>query len=126
MWLTVFDGMLVVASGTFVWQKYGKGHPDAAATWGTFFSVTNSISAFVFSALTDLALKKCEGLTRNRIFGYISFGFALIPAAVSTAFRLSDKELLFGVLMSAMAMPFGVGLAQIPAIVSEVFGNDKY
>jgi hypothetical protein len=126
MWLTVFDGMLVVQSGTFVWRKYGKGYPDAAATWGTFFSITNSVSTFVLSGLTDLALKKCEGLTRNRIFGCLSFVFGLVPASVAIAFRLTDNEMLFGVLMSGMGMLFGVGMAQLPALVSETFGNDKY
>jgi hypothetical protein len=126
MWLTVFDGMLVVSGGPFIWEKYGEGFENAAAKWGTWFSVTNSVSAFVFSGIMDFLLVKIEWFTRNFLFGLLSFGFAVILATIAIVFRVTDNEMIFGVFMSALGVPFGVGLAQVPTLVGEVFGTDNY
>jgi hypothetical protein len=125
MWLTVYDGMLVVSAGSQVWKYYGRGYPHGAADWGTWFSVTNCIFSIGLSALLDFLLNKLKS-TRPRLYSIFTVVIGLIPAAVAIIFRKTDIEPLFGVMMSAMGIAFGFGLTQIPALVSDVFGNDKY
>jgi hypothetical protein len=125
MWLTVYDGMLVVSAGSRVWEQYGKGYPNGAADWGIIFSVTNCVFSIGLSVILDLLLNKC-GSTRPRLFCMFWFVIGLIPVIVAVLFRTTDNEILFGVFMSAMGIPFGFGLTHVPALVSDVFGNDKY
>jgi MFS family permease len=126
MWLTVFDGMMVVSAGSRVWQESGRyGYPDGAAKWGTWFSVMNCIFTIALSSLLDLILNKIGG-TRSTLFSFFWFVLGCIPLTVCILFRQTDNSNLFGIFMSAMGIPFGFGLTQIPALVSDTFGNDKY
>jgi MFS family permease len=125
MLLTVYDGMMVVSAGSRVWQEYGVGYPNGAAKWGTWFSVTNCIFSIVLSSFLDLIITKC-GSTRARVFAFFWFVLGAVPLIVAILFRKTDNYNLFGVFMSAMGIPFGLGLTQIPALVSDTFGNDRY
>lgn len=125
MLVTVFDGMIVLEGGDHIWKSYGKGYPFGASDWGIVFSVINCVSTILISFLIDFLIHKFE-YTRMRIFGSIFIAFAVIPLILTFLFRFTDNEKLFGFFLSLLGMLFGLGLTQIPTLVSDVFGNDKY
>ncbi|OHT11638.1 major facilitator superfamily transporter [Tritrichomonas foetus] len=167
MFVTVFDGMIVLEAGDHVWKLYGKGYPNGASDWGIVFSVINCIMTIALSAILDLLIAKCNktaspenkysieiknestlttdtnspsanttnankstnissNFTRNKGFGLFWLVIGVIPLANGILYKSTDDEKLFGVFLSMMGIPFGFGLTQIPALVSDVFGNDKY
>ena len=125
MLMTVFDGLLIVSAGSYVWPLYGKGYPDGAGKWGTAFSVTNCICTIVLSAILDVILNKLNA-PRHRWFAFFWLVMGLIPLANAIIFKSTDNEYLFAAFSSMMGIPFGFGLAHIPALTAEVFGNDNY
>jgi hypothetical protein len=125
MFCGIFDGMMVLSAGDTVWNKYGKGYPAGASTWGTAFSFTNFASTILLSILIDWALNKWDDF-RQRWFGFFWMGFGAKPITVSLLFHFTDDSVLFGIFMSAMGILFGFSLTQIPAMVSDAFGNEKY
>lgn len=123
--LTVFDGLLVVSGGSFIWKLYGKGYPDGASDWGIGFSVMNCIFTILLSALLDFLIHQFS-FGRSKIFGIFWVLLSLIPILVGIIFKSSDNETLFGIFVSLMGIPFGFGLAQIPALVSDYFGDNLF
>lgn len=124
-YMCVYDGMLVIQCGDIVWKRYGSGYPEAAGTWGTIFSITNCVCTIILSAILDVILHKLQSV-RQRWFSFFWIAMGFIPAIVAVLFKTTDNEALFGVFTSMMGIPFGFGLTHIPAIVSDLFGNDKY
>lgn len=122
MLLTVFDGLLVVSAGDYLWRRYGKGYPQGAATWGTAFSVTNCVCTIVLSAILDVILNKLKA-SRSRWFAFFWLVMTLIPLANAIIFNSTDNEILFACFSSMMGIPFGFGLAHFPALVGEAFGK---
>lgn len=125
MLMTVFDGLLIVSAGDYVWRRYGRGYPEGAGKWGTAFSVTNCICTIVLSAILDVILNKLKA-PRSRWFAFFWLVMGLIPLANAIIFKSTDNEILFACFASMMGIPFGFGLAHIPALTAEVFGNDNY
>lgn len=125
MLVTVFDGMIVLEGGDHIWKSYGRGYENGASDWGIVFSVVNCVSTILISFLMDYLIHKFE-VTRMKVFGIIFMIFAAFPLILTFLFRFTDNEHLFGFFLSCLGMLFGVGLTQIPTLVSDAFGNDKY
>ena len=81
MFLTVFDGLLVVSGGSMLWSHYGKGYPDGASDWGIVFSVINCIFTILLSALLDFFLQKFK-VGRPNTFGIFWSIMGIIPLIV--------------------------------------------
>lgn len=120
MFMTVFDGMLVVSAGDTVWKKYGQGYKDAAGNWGLKFSITNCIGTILLSAFLDLLMNRFK-FKRNKCFAVTWGILGLFPLFIAIAFKSTNKEILFGILMSAMGVPFGLGLSQVPTLTFDSF-----
>lgn len=125
MFLTVFDGLLVVSGGSVIWNLYGKGYPNGASDWGIGFSVINCIFTILLSALLDFFLQKFK-VGRPNTFGIFWCIIGIIPLVVGILFKYTDSEILFGIFVSTMGIPFGFGLTQIPALTSDYFGNELF
>ena len=125
MFLTVFDGLLVVSGGSMIWALYGKGYPNGASDWGIVFSVINCVFTILLSALLDFFLQKLR-VGRPNTFGIFWCIMGIIPFVVGFLFKYTDNEKLFGVIVSVMGIPFGFGLTQIPALTSDYFGNELF
>lgn len=125
MLVTVFDGMIVLEGGDHIWKIYGKGYPSGASDWGIVFSVINCVMTIVLSALIDYLMHKFD-VSRMKVFGSIFVCFAVVPFILGFLFKFTDNEKLFGCFFSTLGMLFGLGLTQIPTLVSDAFGNDKY
>ena len=125
MFVTVFDGMIVLEAGDHIWKLYGSGYPNGASDWGIVFSIINCIMTITISALMDLIIAKYKS-TRSFLFGTIWIISAFILISIAIIFNRTDDEILFGVFFSMLGIPFGLGLTQINALVSDIFGNDKY
>ncbi|KAK8896394.1 hypothetical protein M9Y10_014292 [Tritrichomonas musculus] len=125
MFLTVFDGLLVVSGGSMIWNLYGKGYPNGASDWGIVFSVINCIFTISLSALLDFFLHRFK-VGRPNTFGIFWILMGIIPLVVGVLFKFTDNGTLFGIFVSLMGIPFGFGLTQIPAITSDYFGNELF
>jgi MFS family permease len=77
------------------------------------------------SAILDCLVHKCHS-QRAQLFGILWILFAVLPLLVLLEFLTSKSKIAFGIVMSMMGISFGTGLAQIPALISDFFGNDKY
>jgi hypothetical protein len=123
--ISVYDGMLVVQAGSNIWHLYGRGYTDGAAKWGTAFSVTSCVMTILLSALLDFILHKSK-MNRAQAFACFWLVFLAVPLVLGIVFRQTDSETGFGIITAMMGIPFGFGLTQVPALVSDVFGNDKF
>lgn len=125
MLITVFDGMLVLEGGDHIWKTYGDGYSNGASDWGIAFSVINCVMTILISILIDFLIHRLEQ-TRVKIYGVIFMLLGIIPFILGFIFKFTNNETLFGIIFSMLGISFGIGLTQIPTLVSDVFGNDKY
>lgn len=121
----VFDGLCVISGGDIIWNKYGNGYPGAAQKYGIVFSAVNFVCTILLSILVDTIVSKSDK-PRRRWFSLFWIIFAIIPLLVGLVFKYTNIEIVFVICISMMGIPFGFGLAQIPALVSEIFGNNNY
>lgn len=125
MMFTVFDGMLVVAAGSYVWKVFDPTYEDATETWSFYFSIINCVFTIGLSALLDYVKDKFAS-TRTKTFSVFWFVMCIIPLSIAIALNSCHSRIMFGILMSCMSIPFGFGLTQVPAMTSDVFGNNQY
>lgn len=125
MFVTVFDGMIVLEAGQHIWKLYGHSYPSGASDWGMLFSVINCIMTLLVSAILDW-LKAKYSITRIRSFGTFYSTCSIILLILGIIYIKTDNEILFAIFFSMLGIPFGVGLTQIQTLVSDTFGNDKY
>lgn len=125
MMFTVFDGMLVVAAGAYVWKVFDPTYTDATETWSFYFSIINCVCTISLSAFLDY-IKDKLGSTRTKTFSVFWVIMGIIPLAIAIALNTCHSRIMFGILMSCMSIPFGFGLTQVPAMTSDLFGNNQY
>ena len=125
MFITVFDGMIVLEAGQHIWKLYGKGYLNGASKWGMLFSVFNCIMTLFVSAIFDILIAKYL-VSRIKMFGVFYSICSIILFIIGFIYIKTDKEILFAVFFSMLGIPFGVGLTQIQTLISDTFGNDKY
>ncbi|KAH0792372.1 transporter, major facilitator subfamily protein [Histomonas meleagridis] len=123
MFMTVFDGMLVMSAGDVVWNFYG--FKDAASKYGIAFSVTNCVSTVTLSFIIDFIINKYNN-PRSKLFSLIWGILGLVPLVIGLLLQTTKNETLFAAFMSMMGIPFGLGLSQIPTLVFDVFGQYVY
>jgi MFS family permease len=78
----------------------------------------------LLSALLDFILHKSR-MNRAQAFALFWLVFLAVPLILGIIFRQTDSETALGIFTAMMGMTFGFGLTQVPALVSDVFGNDK-
>ena len=125
MFLCVFDGLMIVSAGSILWPMYGKGYPNGASDYGIAFSATNCVFTIILSAILDFFIHKL-GKGRSTVFGVFWICLGIFPLINAIIFKSTDNEALFAVFSSTQGIPFGFGLAQIPATVSDFFGNELF
>ena len=125
MLLTVFDGMLVVAAGSYVWKIFDPTYTEATSTWSFYFSLLNCIFTIVLSALLGYVMNRFD-LKRPKAFSFFWIAFCIFPLAIGITLNTTHSRVFFGILMSCMGIPFGFGLTHVPAMTSDLFGNDQY
>ena len=123
IFLCVFDGLTILNGGPKIWEYYG--YKDGQITYITLFSIINSITTMVLSVVIDLLIHKFS-FSRIRIFSCLWLIFISIHIFILVLFNFSHSKLAFGIATSLMGIPFGVGLANIPAITFEIFGYSNY
>ena len=123
MLLTVFDGQTILSGGTWIWTLYGNS--EGSATYGTAFSVTNCICTIVISIVIDAIVSNLH-FTRTRVIATFWICLIIPHILVTIVFSVSKSTIAFGVVSSMMGIPFGFGLSNIPALTSEIFGNENY
>ena len=122
--MAVFDGQLIISAGDLVWTRYGSSYPDGASKYGIAFSVTNCVFSIGLSAVLDVVMNK-TGSPRQKWFAVFWFVMGVIPLVIAILFKTTDNEIVFAIFTSMMGIPFGFGMAHIPALTSDTFGNDK-
>ena len=125
IFLTVFDGLTILNGGPKLWEIYGSKDEKEQITYVTVFSIVNCVMTILISFLIDFLIAKFK-FSRIRIFSCIWMIFIIIHILIVILFNFSHSTIAFGIATSLMGIPFGVGLANIPAITAELFGNSNY